>query len=247
MEFVHVDEIVASAKIQLGINSGDLDLYPKKMAIEAEKEIRSGLTISDFHDIGLEVHGNKAKLPQNFVSLKEVLGYKENGAGKINPSYLPSTFYRCEKESPNLSPRTQDPKSTSPHGMTARNNSYGQSGGEFVQEHHPYTFQLQRGWIFFSDDCDFDYIDLGYKGYNADENGELLIPEHHERAIRAYLGYFYHLENNYSGAGTAQLYQNEWRLAKQQARGRDGTISRELAAFSRRILNSMLPPYRIQY
>lgn len=249
MEFVSAEEMVASAKMQLGIDNGDSDLYLRKLAIEAEKEIRSGLTISTFHVVGLPVNQAVAEMPSGFVKLVKLLGYTKDGGTKIHPWFLPSSFYRCEKESPNLRPPEDDPKRTSPRHpyYPYGANSYGQADGEFIQEYHPYTFQIQRGHIYFSDACDFDYIDLAYRGFNMDEYGGLLIPEHHERAVRSYIAYMYHLGDPYANQYVIERYRNDFVLAKQQVRGRDGLISREEAEFGRKVLNSVLPPRRMQY
>jgi len=248
MEWISTNEVVASTKLQLGIDHNNLDNYFKILAIEAEKQIKSRQTISDFPVQQLKVHDNVLPLPAGFVQLNKMLGYQKGSNQAIKPDYLPSSFYKCEKESPNLkNDRTDGQDQKAEVWYNREPNAFGQGSGEFLQEYYRYTFELQRNHAFFSDDCDFEYVDLAYKGYNLDENGDLLIPENHERAIRYYIIFNHKLEDNYSTQGQVQMYSQMWAQQKSQIRGDDALLSREEQRFGNLVLSSLISPKRMEY
>lgn len=248
MEWISTSEIVASAKIQLGIDHNGLDNYFKLLAVEAEKQIKSRQTISKHHTEPLTVHDNVLELPLGFVSLVKILGFQAGDSKGIVPNYLPSSFYRCEKESPNLkNDLTNGDGQKTEVWYSWWNNAYAQGGTEFLQEYYPYTFELQRNHVFFSDDCNFETVELSYHGYNFDENGDLQIPENHERAIRSYIAFNYKLEDNYATRGQLQTYERHWAQQKANVRGEDGIASREMQKFGEMVLRSLIAPRRMLY
>lgn len=248
MEWINTSEIVASAKDQVGISHSSLDNYFKRLAIRAEKEIKSRQTISLFNDFQVKVYDGSLDLPKGFITIEKVLGYQSPNGDPILPSVLPSSFYRCDKGSPNLGQRSTNPdKDGSKVLYPYAANSYGQGGDYFIQEYYPYTFSIQRNRIYFSDDCNFTHADLSYKGYNVDDNGDLLVPENHERAIEAYMLWMFKLEDNYATQGQANMYARIWAEQKANVRGEDGLISAEEQEFGEKVLRSLISPKRMKF
>lgn len=247
MEWINTSEIVASAKDQVGINHSSLDNYFRRLAIRAEKEIRSRQTISLFNDLQLEVNEGVLNLPKGLVSVEKVLGYQSSNGNPILPKALPSSFFLCSRESPNLGKKNTSDDDSSKVLYPYASNSYAQGGDYFIQEYYPYTFSVQRNRMYFSDDCKFSHADLSYKGYNVDENGDLLVPENHERAIEAYMLWMYKLEDTYATQGQANMYGRIWAEQKANVRGEDGLISREMQAFGEKVLRSLISPKRLEF
>lgn len=247
MEWIKTSEIVASAKDQAGITHSSLDNYFKRLAIRAEKEIRSGQTISLFNISKMEVQGNTLKLPEGLITVEKVIGYRGNSNQGIMPKPFPSSFYICEKESPNLKVGHSSQDTTSDTVLYPYStNSFAQGGDYFIQEYYPFTFEVQRNYMYFSDDCNFDFVDLSYKGYYV-EDGELLVPENHERAIEAYILWSHKLEDINATGAQAQTYARVWAEQKTNVRGQDGLISREKQQWAEKFLRSLVSPKRVEY
>jgi hypothetical protein len=173
---ISLAQVVASAKMQLRLETSDEDIWLEKLANEGCRHLDS-LSIFIKRQCTLDIHDLKAKLPNGFY---RILGLKLNGnnncAGLI---YVDQPFLSV----------CGCPNSTFADTVVG-------SG----------VFQIQNGYIVFSTaintlDCEGQIIpatscEIAFIGLHVDENGLMCVQSDMERGLVAYVCYMYMLQNS---------------------------------------------------
>jgi hypothetical protein len=200
---ISIEQVIASAKMQLKIETTDQDIWFEKIANQGAGP--TGLrAISTFtkKQCQLNVVSGKAKLPKGFNQLI-ALRYNAN-----SDAAQPNSNLNC---APMLYVD-----------MGFLNNCGCNTNIPFVQNSKG-VFQINGGHvIFYGGVPDGTEVSIAYFGNNVDENGLQMIYERYERALTAFICYFYTLQNaNEYNQYVIESYRQEWMAQKRLVRSMD--------------------------
>lgn len=240
-------DIVNSAKMQLDIPHQSEDLYLYKQALDAEKFMFSNLSLLHQVEFDIPVSKGVAEVPKHFYSLVGVRGFKDK-SDRANerpryPSYMSTSFYPCERDSIN----NAEDKDDFYYWHHWQFNVFGWDNSDRLPEYLDETFQIVENYIYFSDGCDFEVIDLAFKGLNLDEEGDLKIPETHERALEAYVCFRYTMKHHERfPMGITERYRREWGRAKRSTRGHEALGTKQSNELVGLLMNNYFPNFHLK-
>ena len=196
---ISVEEIIASCKMQLRIDHDNShDDYLDMMIQEGIRHL-SALSIFKKRQCDIEIVDLKSRLPKGFHRL---LGLR---------------FKR--KTSPNSTTETcftllyVDKKFLSDAGCTVNST---------VIRNFNQGFQIQHGFIHYNSDINATEATLAFLGLNLDEDGNIIIYEDYERALRNYACYQFTLSySEQFKEATIERYKREWMSQKGWIKGND--------------------------
>lgn len=190
---ITMDQIVASAKMRLRLQDTSNDLLLNLFAEEGCRELKT-LSLYSKQQECLTIVDNKAKLPCGFQKLLGLRFTDSTSGDCFNYLYV-------------------DRKFLSDCGC----NSIDSNVADFFQ-----SMQIQNGYIFFNSDTTATEASIAYMGLNTDEDGNLIVYEDYERAVRAYACYMFALSypNDYDKF-TIMEFKKEWIAQKAYVKGTD--------------------------
>ena len=192
---VDIRDIISSAKMELGIDNMDMDLYFLKLTNEAVRSL-GALSIFIPKRECLPICDNKVQLPCGFNQL--ILLSINDGHNKLNG--LNQYLYI-------------DTNLLSLNGVSLNNGQYLYYGG---------SIEIVGDYIHFSSAQQATECTLVYFGLNVDEHGFMKVYDYYERGLTAYLCYKYARQNfkDY-GQYIIEDYKREWIKQKQYIKGLD--------------------------
>jgi len=194
---ISVEEIIASSKMQLRIS--DTTEHDDYIDMIIQEGIRHLGTLSIFkkRQCDIEIIDLKSRLPKGFHRLLGLRFTKTNTIGNI----------RC------FTLLYVDKKFLSDVGCAVNSTNI----RNFNQ-----GFQIQHGFIHFNSDIEATEATLAFLGLNLDENGNIIIYEDYERALRNYACYQFTLAySEQFKEATIERYKREWMSQKGWIKGND--------------------------
>ena len=181
---VSLRQIIADAKMILGLTSSDQDTFLYKLASDAARQIESTENILPLVQV-LQIDNATAFLPSGVVMIRAVRLTTSNGW--CYPVYVDSLF-----------PFDKDCYNSTEFGY---NNIDG------------YSFAIQDECLIFSSNINIDQCEVSYYGLALDADGFPLITEYMELAVQSYMVWKFMMANfKLFPRDIRQDYKDEWRL-----------------------------------
>lgn len=201
---IPISQVIASAKIMLGMeNTTEWDSFFQLFGREATRNLRC-LGIYTKHQCELEIVDSKSKLPCNFyrlTALRFPRNSNESTESNLNNSMGFTNFIYVDK------PFLEDPGLNTDPAFLA---NYSQ------------TFQINGEYIYYNTNISdlTSKSEIAYIGLNTDEQGNLIIYEDYERAIRAYMCYHFALrfKDKFSTFQVME-FKKDWIFQKAEMKG----------------------------
>jgi hypothetical protein len=192
-DVVSIDSIVAAAKMRLGIrDSNENDLFLKDLTIEGFKKIGAVRSYVQKSAV-LPIDNLRAELPKDFVMLNKYNGVVLVGADG-QADYGVGGILPVNTNQPFIS--------DSPIAQPFRGTS---------------DFQIQQGYIWFSNNVSSEYVAITYLAVNQDEDGNIIIPELYQMAIIPYVCWHFCLTN---AMPQTQSWEMQYKTNIKAVRGR---------------------------
>jgi len=208
------DQVISSAKMQLGIEVSDSDLFFDRLVNEGVRHLDS-LSIFVHKECQLKVTDYKAKLPNGFHNLIALRVSVNNSYTNITYVDMPfMQMYGCGVNGPQIYPYVNTCQIQNGyivfHGGVIAPSGYLTSDGKQIAD--PGMKVLQP----------IDYVHIAYWGLNIDKYGYLIIRDDYERALVAYCCWKYCQQNfeKYPN-NLCNDYKMEWMAQKKWIKSND--------------------------
>lgn len=200
LSVIPISEVISSAKAQLGLeDTNQWDNFFQLFGREAARNLRC-LGIYTKHQCKLDIVDSKSKLPCNFYRLVALRFPKNNNQLENDSTTGFFNFIYVDK------PFLKDCKTGDPAFLA-----------NFSQ-----TFQINGNYIYYNTDISTitSRSEIAYIGLNTDEQGNLIIYEDYERAIRAYMCYHFALrfKDKFTTFQTLE-FKKDWIFQKAEMKG----------------------------
>lgn len=195
-DYIHINEIVNRAKIDLQISSSDFDL---RMQLWADEGVRKMNTLSSYQEFceTIDVIDGKAKLPCGY--------YKLLGARPISDGCYCNNLTYVDTDVCNNYCRTIGSSMIFPHCC-----------------HYEDIFKIIGGYIHFHYPSDATQLQLAWLGLMTDDDGLMIIHTSYEIPLYNYLCYKVGMSPKYPmDKDVRDDYRKAWADESSNVRGRD--------------------------
>lgn len=197
-----INEIIASAKVQLGLEATDeWDNFFQLFGREAIRNLRC-LSIYTKHQCVLDIVDNKSQLPCNFYRL---LALRFPNNSNLTGTNISGVFSFIYVDKPFLRDLGVN------------------SNPDFICNYSQ-SFQINGEYIYYNTNISkfTTQSEIAYIGLNTDKDGNIIIYEDYERAIRGYMCYHFALrfKDKFSTFQVME-FKKEWIYQKAELKGED--------------------------